>query len=159
MSGRGRGGGRGGGGGYDRGGSGQRGGPSQRGGGGGARGGYGQSAPPGVFLSGQPVPPPNQKVTDAENKQVTLIKGQTIDGFPTRAGYGTRGTKITVRVNMFEINPNVDSGKAEVHFTSTTSTPAPPSFQGRRESNSYMRSYSDLSSRMWAGRPITRTSS
>lgn len=60
------------------------------------------------------MPPPAENVTNAEDKQVALIKDQTIDGFPTRRGYGTRGNKIVVRVNMFEINANVDSKKAEV---------------------------------------------
>lgn len=67
-----------------------------------------------MFLAGQPVPPPNAKVTETENKQIALIKGQTIDGFPTRPGYGTKGVSMIVRVNTFEVNPNVDSGRAEV---------------------------------------------
>lgn len=78
------------------------------------RGGFSPKNSPTVFLSGQPVPPPDVKVTEAENKQVVLIKSQTIDDFPTRPGYGTRGTKIVVWVNMFELNANVDSGKTEV---------------------------------------------
>ena len=102
-----RGGGRGGGGGGDRGGFNQR-------GGGGGRGGYGQSAPT-IFLEGQPVPPPNPKITATENKQLTLNKGKgLIDNFPVRTGYGTRGQSIIVRVDMFEVSPDSDSGKAEV---------------------------------------------
>ena len=53
-------------------------------------------------------------MTDAENQQVALIRGKIIDGFPTRPGYGTKGTSIAVRVNMFELNANADKGKAEV---------------------------------------------
>lgn len=60
------------------------------------------------------MPAPDTRVTSAENQQVRLIKGKTIDGFPTRPGYGTKGQRIVVRVNMFDINPNVDRGKAEV---------------------------------------------
>lgn len=99
-----RGGGRGGGGG-DRGGFNQRGGPGQRGIGSGGRGGYGQQTASTVFLAqSSPSPPPNEDITKLENRQNELIKNQTIDGFPTRPGYGTKGKPIVVRVNCFKLD-------------------------------------------------------
>lgn len=105
-------GGRGGGGG--RGDFGGRGGIAMRGGPGGGRG--GRDGPLPVFLSGQTVPAPDPKLTALENKQVALNKGKTVKDFnyPVRSGYGTRGVPIVTRVNMFEINPSTDSGKAAV---------------------------------------------
>ncbi|KAK3709738.1 hypothetical protein LTR37_010765 [Vermiconidia calcicola] len=101
----------------DRGGGGDRGGFRGRGGGGPpARGQDVQMAsrgPPtpravgGIFIGAAPAPDPS--ITAAENALVAATRGQTIDGFPGRRGYGTKGKPIVLRTNYFKLNTTFDS--------------------------------------------------
>lgn len=131
---RGRGGGRGGDGGGYRGGS--RGGrgdssgrarggqPGGRGRGGGGPPGTGQSMqmpsrgpPPGSGsggIFGGPAPQPDPTITAAEDALVAVTRGQMIDGFPGRRGYGTKGKKIVVRTNYFRLNTAHEGEKEDM---------------------------------------------
>ncbi|CZT21747.1 uncharacterized protein RCC_07612 [Ramularia collo-cygni] len=80
-----------------------RGGPPRggRGGGGGGRGGSGGGPPAqgGIYLAGEPIPPPDAKITAAEDELVKQTRDQMFENFPGRRGYGTKGKPIILRTN------------------------------------------------------------
>jgi len=60
--------------------------------------------PPGIYLADVHPTPPDAKVKALEDKMVLSTKGKmTIDGFPGRKSYGTKGKPITLRTNYFHV--------------------------------------------------------
>jgi len=62
------------------------------------------TVPPGIYLADVHPTPPDAKVKALEDKMVLSTKGKmTIDGFPGRKSYGTKGKPITLRTNYFHV--------------------------------------------------------
>ena len=71
----------------------------------------------GIFLQDRPVPPPSQKITDAENVLIPATKGRMFPmgaaEVPGRRGYGSKGTAITLRTNYFSVETTFEAGRPE----------------------------------------------
>src|SRR5690349_19826309 len=61
-----------------------------------------------------PLAPPDPAITAAENALVLQTKGTTIDGFPGRPGYGTKGRPIVLRTNFFTLTTAYEAKQPEV---------------------------------------------
>ncbi|KAK6424685.1 hypothetical protein LTR95_016353, partial [Oleoguttula sp. CCFEE 5521] len=67
-----------------------------------------------VYLRDKPILAPDANVTNAEDALVQQTKGKMIDGMPGRSGYGTKGKKIVLRTNYFQLQTAFEANKPEV---------------------------------------------
>nr|POE47165.1 protein argonaute mel1 [Quercus suber] len=68
---------------------------------------------PGIYLNGIQPAKPDETITNAENALVQITKGQNIDGFTGRRGYGTLGTPEILRTNYLVVKKD---GKTETSW-------------------------------------------